>query len=35
MTNLVVKSSDYYRDSEVLAVKYSKKAGLVESPAYA
>ena len=35
MVNLAVKSSDYYRDSEALAVKYSKKAGLMESPAYA
>ena len=35
MVNLAVKSSDYYRDSEALAVKYSKKAGLMGSPAYA
>ncbi len=28
MVNLAVKNSDYYRDSEALAVKYSKKAGL-------
>ena len=28
MVNLAVKSSDYYRDSEAVAVKYSKKAGL-------
>ena len=28
MVNLAVKNSDYYRASEALAVKYSKKAGL-------